>query len=143
MSSSPSKLVRDASAARRRSDSGAVASRRACARPVARTACSASSLPCALRRTDALRPSALSSRPRTGTAPSGSWESRTARRGRSRRRSAKLPAISFHTDDCRRDYGLLVAKGVRFLMELTAMAYGGTDAPFDDSCGNFINLHQG
>jgi predicted enzyme related to lactoylglutathione lyase len=31
---------------------------------------------------------------------------------------------------------------VNFVMEPTTYEYGGTDAVFDDTCGNLINLHQ-
>jgi catechol 2,3-dioxygenase-like lactoylglutathione lyase family enzyme len=57
-------------------------------------------------------------------------------------REAGTPAISFTTDDLRREYEALVAKGVKFTLEPTKMSYGGTDAVFDDGCGNLINLHQ-
>jgi predicted enzyme related to lactoylglutathione lyase len=57
-------------------------------------------------------------------------------------RQAGRPATSLSTDDCRRDYRRLVERGVRFVMEPTTMSYGGTDALFDDTCGNLINLHQ-
>jgi catechol 2,3-dioxygenase-like lactoylglutathione lyase family enzyme len=57
-------------------------------------------------------------------------------------REAGKPATSFTTDDCRRDYERLAATGVKFLMEPAEMPYGGTDALFDDGCGNLINLHQ-
>lgn len=52
------------------------------------------------------------------------------------------PATSFTTDDIQREYEALKAKGVRFVIEPTKMDYGGTDAVFDDTCGNLINLHQ-
>jgi hypothetical protein len=29
-----------------------------------------------------------------------------------------------------------------FLSEPTQMDYGGTDAVFEDGCGNLLNLHQ-
>jgi catechol 2,3-dioxygenase-like lactoylglutathione lyase family enzyme len=57
-------------------------------------------------------------------------------------RAAGKPAASFTTDDCARDYEELRAKGVTFVMEPTKMPYGGTDALFDDGCGNLISLHQ-
>jgi catechol 2,3-dioxygenase-like lactoylglutathione lyase family enzyme len=59
-----------------------------------------------------------------------------------RRRSAGTPAISFTTDDCRRTYEELTAKGAVFLSEPKQMDYGGTDAVLDDGCGNLVNLHQ-
>jgi catechol 2,3-dioxygenase-like lactoylglutathione lyase family enzyme len=57
-------------------------------------------------------------------------------------REIGAPATSFSTDDIDRDYQALRAKGVSFVMEPTKMDYGGTDAVFDDTCGNLINLHQ-
>jgi catechol 2,3-dioxygenase-like lactoylglutathione lyase family enzyme len=57
-------------------------------------------------------------------------------------REMSAPATSFTTDSIQRDYEALKAKGVRFVMEPTRMDYGGTDAVFDDTCGNLINLHQ-
>lgn len=57
-------------------------------------------------------------------------------------REAGKPAISFSTDDCQRDYEALAARGVRFTLTPTTMGYGGTDAVFDDTCGNLVNLHQ-
>ncbi|MGH3329416.1 MAG: VOC family protein [Streptomycetales bacterium] len=56
--------------------------------------------------------------------------------------TAGKPATSLSTDDLTRDYETLKARGVTFVMEPTMMPYGGTDALFDDSCGNLINLHQ-
>jgi catechol 2,3-dioxygenase-like lactoylglutathione lyase family enzyme len=58
------------------------------------------------------------------------------------RRAAGSPAISFSTDDCRRTYEELRAKGAVFLSEPKQMDYGGTDAVFEDGCGNLLNLHQ-
>jgi catechol 2,3-dioxygenase-like lactoylglutathione lyase family enzyme len=58
------------------------------------------------------------------------------------RRAAGAPAISFRTDDCRRTYEELRAKGAVFLSEPKQMDYGGTDAVFEDGCGNLLNLHQ-
>jgi hypothetical protein len=52
------------------------------------------------------------------------------------------PSISLSTDDAQRDYERLRANGVEFTMPPTRMDYGGTDAVFDDTCGNLINLHQ-
>ena len=58
------------------------------------------------------------------------------------RRAAGAPAISFRTDDCRRTYEELRAKGAVFLSEPKQMDYGGTDTVFEDGCGNLLNLHQ-
>jgi Glyoxalase/Bleomycin resistance protein/Dioxygenase superfamily len=63
---------------------------------------------------------------------------------RSRRlgEAAGSPAIAFSTDDCRRTYEELKAKAVVFVCEPKQMDYGGTDAVFEDRCGNLLNLHQ-
>jgi catechol 2,3-dioxygenase-like lactoylglutathione lyase family enzyme len=58
------------------------------------------------------------------------------------RRAAGSPAISFVTDDCRRDHAELTAKGAVFVSEPRRMDYGGTDAVLEDGCGNLLNLHQ-
>jgi predicted enzyme related to lactoylglutathione lyase len=50
--------------------------------------------------------------------------------------------IAFTTGDCRREYEQLVARGVTFTLEPTKMPSGGTDAIFDDTCGNLVGLHQ-
>jgi catechol 2,3-dioxygenase-like lactoylglutathione lyase family enzyme len=52
------------------------------------------------------------------------------------------PVLSLCSDDCQRDAGRLKAKGVVFVKEPWRREYGGIDAVFDDTCGNFINLHQ-
>lgn len=57
-------------------------------------------------------------------------------------RRAEMPAISFTVDDCAAETKRLKEKGVEFTMEPTQMPYGGTDAVFDDTCGNLICLHQ-
>jgi predicted enzyme related to lactoylglutathione lyase len=46
------------------------------------------------------------------------------------------------TDDCRRDYTELVAKGVKFIEEPKEMPYGLAALMCDDS-GNFYSLTQG
>ena len=51
-------------------------------------------------------------------------------------------AIAFSTDDCRAEAEALKTKGVVFTMEPTKQEYGGIDAVFDDTCGNYICLHQ-
>jgi len=58
------------------------------------------------------------------------------------RREAGTPAVSFTSTDCRRDYEELKARGAIFLFEPRAMGYGGTDAVFEDGCGNLLNLHE-
>jgi catechol 2,3-dioxygenase-like lactoylglutathione lyase family enzyme len=58
------------------------------------------------------------------------------------RRESGTPAVSLTSTDCRRDYEELKARGAIFLFEPRAMGYGGTDAVFDDGCGNLLNLHE-
>ena len=58
------------------------------------------------------------------------------------RREAGTPAVSFTTADCRRSHEELTARGTVFVSEPTPMPYGGTDAVFEDGCGNLLNLHQ-
>ena len=55
---------------------------------------------------------------------------------------AGIPYTSFSSDDIHRDYERLKQAGVVFRMEPTKMEYGGTDALFEDGCGNLINIHQ-
>ncbi|MFI7067171.1 VOC family protein [Kribbella sp. NPDC050124] len=57
-------------------------------------------------------------------------------------RAIGRPMMSLRTDDCRREAERLKANGVAFVAEPAARDYGGTDAVFDDTCGNLINLHQ-
>jgi predicted enzyme related to lactoylglutathione lyase len=57
-------------------------------------------------------------------------------------REAGKPATALVTADCHGDYDRLVASGVTFTTPPTRMPYGGTDAVFDDTCGNLICLHQ-
>ena len=54
---------------------------------------------------------------------------------------AKVPVIIFGTHDIQSDYERLVAKGVTFQGEPKKTDWG-TQAIFDDTCGNFIQLHQ-
>ena len=58
------------------------------------------------------------------------------------RRETGTPALSITTRDCRRTYEELTAKGAVFLSEPQQMPYGGTDAVFEDGCGNLLNLHE-
>jgi catechol 2,3-dioxygenase-like lactoylglutathione lyase family enzyme len=58
------------------------------------------------------------------------------------RRETGRPALSLTTDDCRRTYEELTAKGVVFRSQPQQMPYGGTDAVFEDGCGNLLNLHE-
>jgi catechol 2,3-dioxygenase-like lactoylglutathione lyase family enzyme len=57
-------------------------------------------------------------------------------------REAGRPVLSLRTDDCQGEAERLKAKGVVFVKEPGRMDYGGTDAVFDDACGNLLNLHQ-
>lgn len=52
-----------------------------------------------------------------------------------------LPIIIFGTDDIQRDYEKLKDKGVVFKKPPTKTDWGA-EAIFDDTCGNFIQLHQ-
>ncbi|MBM7783721.1 VOC family protein [Tenggerimyces flavus] len=56
--------------------------------------------------------------------------------------SAGQPATALASEDCKADYDRLLAAGVTFTLEPTTMPYGGTDAVFDDTCGNLICIHQ-
>jgi catechol 2,3-dioxygenase-like lactoylglutathione lyase family enzyme len=58
------------------------------------------------------------------------------------RREAGTPALSLTTDECQRTYEELTARGAVFLSEPQKMPYGGTDAVFEDGCGNLLNLHE-
>jgi catechol 2,3-dioxygenase-like lactoylglutathione lyase family enzyme len=58
------------------------------------------------------------------------------------RRAAGTPAISFTTDDCERDYDELRSRRVTFHFPPRRMEYEGTDAVFEDGCGNLLNLHE-
>jgi catechol 2,3-dioxygenase-like lactoylglutathione lyase family enzyme len=55
---------------------------------------------------------------------------------------AGRPTISLTTDDSRRAYDELTARGAVFRSEPQRMPYGGTDAVFEDGCGNLLNLHE-
>jgi hypothetical protein len=57
-------------------------------------------------------------------------------------RQAGRPVLSLRTHDCAADAERLKAKGAVFVKEPGPMAYGGTDAVLDNTCGNLINLHQ-
>lgn len=54
---------------------------------------------------------------------------------------AGLPVIIFGTDDIKKDYEELKAKGVVFKSEPKKTDYG-TQVVFDDTCGNLIQIHQ-
>lgn len=53
-----------------------------------------------------------------------------------------IPATAFLTDDIQGEYERLVGLGVKFTTKPTRSDWG-TDAVFDDTCGNLIGLHQG
>jgi predicted enzyme related to lactoylglutathione lyase len=52
-----------------------------------------------------------------------------------------LPLIVFGVDDCQTEYEKLKARGVVFRQEPTKTDYG-TQAIFEDTCGNLIQIHQ-
>jgi predicted enzyme related to lactoylglutathione lyase len=52
-----------------------------------------------------------------------------------------LPLIVFGTEDCRKEYEKLKARGVVFRQEPTKTEWG-TQAVFEDTCGNLIQIHQ-
>lgn len=56
-------------------------------------------------------------------------------------RDAGLPVIVFGVDDVEREYERLKALGVVFRSEPKREEWG-VQAVFDDTCGNFIQLHQ-
>lgn len=55
---------------------------------------------------------------------------------------AGIPCTSFGSNDIQKECEKLKALGVVFRTEPIKMEYGGTDAMFEDTCGNLINLHQ-
>lgn len=50
--------------------------------------------------------------------------------------------MSFTTEDCERAYRELAWRGAVFVSGPQELGYGGTDAVFEDGCGNLLNLHQ-
>lgn len=54
---------------------------------------------------------------------------------------AGLPVIVMGVDDVQKEYERLKAKGVKFKQEPTKTDWG-TQAIFDDTCGNYIQIHQ-
>ncbi len=52
-----------------------------------------------------------------------------------------MPAIVFGVPDVRAEHDRLVAAGVRFTAE-PVTDQSGTHAVFDDTCGNFVQIHQ-
>jgi catechol 2,3-dioxygenase-like lactoylglutathione lyase family enzyme len=59
------------------------------------------------------------------------------------RRESGSPAISLSVEDCKATFDELRSRGVHFVREPEKLPYGGTDAVFEDGCGNLVNLHQG
>jgi predicted enzyme related to lactoylglutathione lyase len=55
--------------------------------------------------------------------------------------AANLPAIVFSVADLQAEYERLTQRGVVFASEPTKTEWG-TQAVFDDTCGNLIQLHQ-
>jgi predicted enzyme related to lactoylglutathione lyase len=54
---------------------------------------------------------------------------------------AGLPVIIFGVDDVQAEYERLKGLGVEFKQKPTRTEWG-TQAIFDDTCGNFIQIHQ-
>ena len=54
---------------------------------------------------------------------------------------AGLPAIVFGVEDVQKEYDRLKGAGVVFSQEPASTEWG-TQAVFDDTCGNFIQMHQ-
>jgi predicted enzyme related to lactoylglutathione lyase len=55
--------------------------------------------------------------------------------------NAKLPVIILGVDDVQSEYEKLKIRGVTFIKEPTKTEWG-TEAVFDDTCGNYIQIHQ-
>ena len=54
---------------------------------------------------------------------------------------AGLPVIIFGVEDVQKEYEKLKSRGVVFTQEPTKTEWG-TQAVFDDTCGNLIQIHQ-
>ncbi len=54
---------------------------------------------------------------------------------------AGLPVMVFGVDDVQKEYESLKGLGVRFI-KLPTITDWGTEAIFDDTCGNYIQIHQ-
>lgn len=52
-----------------------------------------------------------------------------------------LPVIIFGVNDVKAEYEKLKTKGVKFKQEPTKTDWG-TQAIFDDTCGNYIQIHE-
>lgn len=57
-------------------------------------------------------------------------------------RKMKLPVIIFGVENVQAEFERLSGLGVVFLKEPTTNDWG-TEAVFDDGCGNYIQIHQG
>ena len=55
--------------------------------------------------------------------------------------NAGLPVIVFGVDDVQAEYNRLTKLGVKFTKNPTITDWG-TEAIFDDTCGNLIQIHQ-
>ena len=55
--------------------------------------------------------------------------------------NAEMPVIVFGVEDVQSEYQRLTGLGVRFIKPPTITDWG-TEAIFDDTCGNYIQLHQ-
>lgn len=53
----------------------------------------------------------------------------------------QIPIMVLGSTDVRREYDRLVALGVRFTGEPVTDQFG-TTAVFDDTCGNYVQIHQ-
>ena len=56
-------------------------------------------------------------------------------------RDAGLPVIVFGVNDVQKEYERLTARGVEFKQPPTKTDWG-TQAILDDTCGNYIQIHQ-
>ena len=65
-----------------------------------------------------------------------------ARASQRANRERGRPVLSFATADCQGEDARPAARGVVFALAPTRVAYGGTDAVFDDGCGNLVTRHQ-
>ncbi|MDX2443349.1 MAG: VOC family protein [Bacteroidales bacterium] len=68
-------------------------------------------------------------------------DSSFARKYQEKLYNSKLPTIVFTSDNIHKEYERLVDKGVDFIKKPTETEWGIL-AIFDDSCGNFVQLHQ-
>lgn len=76
-----------------------------------------------------------------GTTPSPALDEDACKAIRELLKAGKLGAGVFNTDDCRKTYEELKAKGVEFLSEPEDQFYG-VEAVFKDNSGNWFSLTQ-